>query len=294
MANPADLSRAFREFEAASQPKPNYQDTDFPGMQYDPVTQSYRMVDAGVSSKPATTSTSTMQTYSSPAPTASSASAPPTAAPTTFPSAPPMPEWNHSDEHLRGVADNYAGIQVDPVQAALRRAIEQAQLDADNQAGRIEAAYAGIPAELEKMETRQARADLESAISRGVGQSGAVEWASAHRGEHFASLLAQAEGQKAAELTAIANQLGLTQRQAEERKIELEQLRGMLIQDHLFNLQNQRYDRGMDQWQIGANYAFNVFDRTQLTPMQRWQLFFQGSDMFGNSPGSVPNQWGGW
>ncbi len=217
----------------------------------------------------------------------------PSASPTTFP-IPPMPVWDPSDEKLHDVSKGYADIQINPVKEALKRAIEQAKLDADSQTGRIEAAYAGIPAELERMEGRQARTDLESAISRGGGRAGAVEWASAERGEHFASLLAQAEGQKAAEITAIANQLGLTKRQAEERKIELEQLRGMLIQDHLFNLQNQRYDRGMHQWQVGAGHALNIFDRTQLTPWERYQLYFQGSDLFPGSPGSLPNQWGAW
>ena len=221
-----------------------------------------------------------------------------------------MPQWNMPYEDMKQRATNYAGLQVDPQLQALQRAVEQAEAAAQAQEGRISAAYSGVPEQLDRAEQKHGQRDLESAIDRGAGRSGVVDWLAAQRQEHYGGLLAQTEAQKAAELTAIANQLGLTHEQAAEQMQNLEGMRGNLTQQHLAQLEDQGYSRGMDAWQGQMSaaqqlsqlaqqwdegqrrFALDTFDRTMLRPDQRWNIYHQGADIMGETPEGLVDHYG--
>lgn len=182
-----------------------------------------------------------------------------------------IPEYEAlSDEELLRLAKEYADLQIDPVKAQLQRYLEQAALDAAAQEERIRAAYAPGEAALERREEAQAKRDLESAIARGGGRAGAVEWASAERQMHHAELLTGHKGKEAAELTAIANQLGLTERQIQERKVELEEMRGKLTSQELKDLREREWDKMFHAgtWKFEASMM--IADR--LTAKHQWEF----------------------
>ncbi len=172
-------------------------------------------------------------------------------------------------EQKRELAEEYAAIEVDPQISAINRAIEQSKLDADSHEARIRAAASPFEEALARREEAKSRKDLENAIARGMGETGAVEWLSAERQGYHLEKLANHEERVNVELTAIANQLGLTKRQMEERKIELEALRGQLTNQELQRLREQEWERQVkgNNWMFEASLA--VADR--LAQTERWE-----------------------
>jgi|GEM_PF-3847805 lysozyme len=221
-----------------------------------------------------------------------------------------VPQWQQSPEQMLEQAERYASLQVDPQQQALQRALEQAIASAQGQEERIRAAYAGVPSALERAEQRQAATDLESAISRGAGRSGVADWLAAQRQEYYNQALSEAKAKEAAELTAVANALGLTQQQAQEQQQQLEALRGTLTQQHLAALQDLSYQRGLEGWQNqtalaqqlasmsqawdAAQWAraLDTFERTMLTPYQQHQLNIGYGDIIGEMPAQMIDPYG--
>lgn len=213
-------------------------------------------------------------------------------------------------EQKQQQAQQYAGLQVDPQMQALQQSLEQRQQQAEAQKGRISAAYAGVPQQLMQAEQQWGQKDLDSAIARGAGRSGVVDWQTQQRQQHFGQQLAQSEAQKAAEITAVANQLGVDQQQVQQQLVDLEARRGDLTQQHMAQLQDQAYARGMEGWQAQTGmaqqlaqmasdwdagqraYGLDVFDRTMLTPGQRWDIYHTGADVFGEAPEGVVDQYG--
>ena len=192
----------------------------------------------------------------------------------------------------RRLAAEYAGLQIDPHIQGLKRALEQALAGFGAQESRIRGAFAGTEAAFGRREAAQAQRDLESAIARGAGRTGVVDWLSAQRGEHFTELLAAEEAKKSAELTAIANQLGLLQQQTPQQIAELEARRGEVTSQELQRLQDQDYQRGreydLDQWAR----SLGIFDRTMLTPAQQLQLYVSMAEAAGQFPSRTPDIYG--
>jgi nucleoid-associated protein YgaU len=221
-----------------------------------------------------------------------------------------VPQWQQTPEQMMEQAERYASLQVDPQLQALQRALEQAIANAQAQEERIRAAYAGVPAALERAEQKQAAADLESAISRGAGRSGVVDWLAAQRQEYYNQALSEMKAKEAAELTAVANALGLTQQQAREQQQQLEALRGTLTQQHLAALQDLGYQRALEGWQNQTALAqqlasmaqawdasqwaraLDTFERTMLTPYQQHQLNIGYGDIIGEMPAQMVDPYG--
>lgn len=209
-----------------------------------------------------------------------------------------LPQWTYykpmSTAEQRRLAQEYASMYIDPQIAAVQRSLEQAIADAAAQEERIRAAYAGTEQMLGRREEQQAARDLESAISRGAGRSGVVDWLARERGEYFAGLLSEAEAKRAAELSAVVNQLALKQRQAPEQITALEAQRGALASQELNRLRELEYQRqrehDLDQWAR----MLGIFDRTMLTPAQQMQLELMYAEQSGQFPGSTPGWYGRW
>jgi len=213
-----------------------------------------------------------------------------------------IPQWNQSPTQMQENARLWANLQIDPQISQLTRTLEQAMTNAQSQKQAIRAAFEGVPEQLERTEQRQAQADLESAIARGAGRSGVVDWQTRNRQEHFNQLLSQNAAQQAAQLAAVANQLGLTQQQTLDAMNQLEAQRGQLTQSFLSQLEDRGFTRGMQGTQaqmdlanLMANLAQNwnnaqwaqgrdIMDRTMLTPAERHQLNIQYGELIGQIP----------
>lgn len=167
-----------------------------------------------------------------------------------------MPRYQQpNQEELLQQAQQYADLQITPQQQALQRALEQAIANTEAQQKAVEAAYAGVPERTQQLLDEARRYALESAIARGAGRSGVVNWETEKRTTPIMTQAQEAEARKAAELANIAEQLGLIKSQTSEREQQLETLRGDLTRQYLQQLQNQGYIRSRDDWQAAFNAA---------------------------------------
>lgn len=202
-------------------------------------------------------------------------------------------DWSYYEPmkapEMKGRAQEFGDLYAQPQYQQLERKLEQAIADAASQEQRILGAYAGTEDMYRRRESEQARRDLESAISRGAGRSGVVPWMSAQRQEHFSELLAAEEAKKNAEMYAIANQLGLAQRQVPDQRMGIAEQAGRLVNQELQRLQDLQYARGreydMDQWAR----ALSVFDRSQLTPLEQLQMYVGLAQAMGKTPDAMPS-----
>ena len=200
----------------------------------------------------------------------------------------PMP-----DEHAGQLASEFRQIFEDPQRQALERKLEEAIMNASVQEQRVRGNFSGFEDALRRREQEQSRLDLESAVARGAGRSGVVPHMSMRRQEHFGEMYGAQHANKMAELNAISEQLGLTQRQV---PIELQQLAeqaSRLEAQELQRLRDLDYSRGreydMDQFQR----MLNTFDRTHLTPFEQLQLYLEMAEVFGKSSAKLPSVTGG-
>lgn len=203
-----------------------------------------------------------------------------------------QPTWSYyqpmNEPQMRERAQEFGDIYAQPQYQELERKLEQAIADAASQEQRILGAYAGTQDTFRRREEEQARRDLESAIARGAGRSGVVPYMSMQRQEHFGELLAVEEAKKNAEMYAIANQLGLAQRQIPDQRMGIAEQAGRLVNQELQRLQDLQYSRGreydMDQWAR----ALSVFDRSQLTPLEQLQMYVALAQAMGKTPANMP------
>lgn len=161
-----------------------------------------------------------------------------------------FPQYRQPTEaELRQQAEQYAELYFTPQQQALQRALEQIATSAQQQQRTIEAAYQGVPEQLAKAAEEARKAALESAIARGAGRSGVVDWQSAKIGEQQQQQLSQAEAAKAAAIANLMQQRGLSEQQINEQLQQLSERRGDLISQYINQLQNQGYARSAEDWQ---------------------------------------------
>jgi len=203
------------------------------------------------------------------------------------------PEWSYYQpmdaNKMQANASEFANVYAQPQYQQLEAKLQQAITDAAAQEERIRGAFAGTESMYARRENEQARRDLESAISRGAGRSGVVPFMGIQRQEHFSELLAAEEAKKNAELYAIANQLGLVQRQVPEQRMQIAEQAGRLTNQELQRLQDLEYSRrrehDLDQWERNLS----VFDRTRLTPLEQLTLYLQMAVTMGTTPAIVPS-----
>ena len=206
------------------------------------------------------------------------------------------PDWTYyqpmQQETMDQRAQEYGQVYAQPLYQELERRLEQAISDAAAQEARIHGAYAGTEAAFGRRENEQARRDMESAIARGAGRSGVVGHLSGQRQEHFSELLAAEEAKRNAELYAIANQLGLAQRQVPQHRMDITEQAGRLANQELQRLAELEYGRrrehDLDQWER----MLSVFDRTRLTPVEQLAAYIQMAEAMGETPKSVPTVYG--
>jgi len=164
-----------------------------------------------------------------------------------------QPQWQpRSEDQLLGQASQFAGLQIDP------------QVDA-----------------LKRWKDQQRGVDLESAISRGGGRGGAVDWLAAQRQDRFGGELQRLEASRG-DVTAQM----LAQLQAQEHSRGMEGHQAQLAAMQQLAQMAQAHD--MEQWQR----ALSTHDRTMLTPMQQHQLNLGYGDLIGEIPGFMVDPYG--
>ena len=168
-----------------------------------------------------------------------------------------------SEEEARSIAQNWANLQIDPQIQALQRAIENARTTANTQMSAINAAYAGIPAQTDRMLADARNYALESAIARGGGRSGVVNWETEKRTTPIMQQAQQYEAEKAAKLAGVTDWLANAITQGEQRQLDLEGRRGDLTQQYIQDLMMYGEDRARANWQavMNAGLALNAADQ---------------------------------
>jgi len=152
------------------------------------------------------------------------------------------------DELLKQ-AQSYANLQFDPQVSALSRGLEERRQAAESARQAIEASYASVPERTGRLMEEAGKQALESAIARGAGRSGAVEWLTRELQTPIAERQQQLEAERVAKLADIAEQLNLAEKQAAERQQELATLRGSTAEQQAKVLEELEYARSTGDWE---------------------------------------------
>lgn len=164
-----------------------------------------------------------------------------------------------SEDELLRQAGQYADLEINPYLSALDTRWGQEEAGAQTARGDIEAAYAGLGERTKQMLDEARRAALESAISRGAGRSGVVDWRTAQVEKPIYAQQQQQEAEKAARLASIANMLAASQSDIGRQRGAYEQRRGMLQSNQLAALRQQAQQQALAEqarkWSQGMGLA---------------------------------------
>lgn len=159
---------------------------------------------------------------------------------------------------MQSEAQTWADIQINPQKTALQTALQNAISSLGNQERTVNANYANLAANKDAAVDVASKRALESAISRGGGRSGVVEWATAENTKPIMTAYAQAEAQKTAELNNLASNRTLAQSNYDAGIQALEEQRGALAAAQLSALLNGDRDTAMQYQQMRVNAEQNL------------------------------------
>ncbi len=146
-----------------------------------------------------------------------------------------------TDTEMLSEAENYANLQINPQVTALQTALQNAIASAGNQKTSIEANYSTVSQTADRLLDKARSAGTESAIARGGGRSGAVEYEVGKLSQPIMEQVTQAENEKAAALTNIDNALGTIQSNYDTSLQSLEAQRGTLVAQQLAAIKDLEY-----------------------------------------------------
>lgn len=146
-------------------------------------------------------------------------------------------------------AQEYADLLIDPQVSALQRSLEQGKQAYEAQREAVEAAYTGVPESLSRLMEKARENAIRTAIARGGGRTGAVEWLTKEQQEPIIESATRLEAEKAAKLTDIAEKLALLETQGSTYLSELEEQRGRLAEQQAKALQELDYANATGDWQ---------------------------------------------
>lgn len=158
-----------------------------------------------------------------------------------------------SEDELKGWASTYANTQIDPTIAAIQNSLTRQLAAQDTAKSDVEAAYAGLPAQYANQLEEARNAALESAIARGMGRSGVVDWQTAQYSKPILESQRQTDADKAAKLAAIANTIAALNTTAQDSIAAAEGQRGSLEAARMGDL--QQWVAGMQA--AGSQDSFN-------------------------------------
>jgi hypothetical protein len=161
-----------------------------------------------------------------------------------------------STADIRKEATTRADLRINPQLTALKAALDRAISDADSRKRSIEANYANVPATSQRLLEEAHKAGTESAIARGGGRSGAVEYSVEQMKKPIHESVMLAESKKAADLSAIDQALSAIQEQYSTAVQALEAQRGDLIAAEMAALEagDRELANAIANQRIGALY----------------------------------------
>ncbi|MDD5486678.1 MAG: hypothetical protein PHW65_03910 [Dehalococcoidales bacterium] len=157
-----------------------------------------------------------------------------------------------SASELKTQAGQFAGLQVDPVLASITDMIQKAMTNYTKAQTETEAAYAGIPARTQAMLGEARNYALENAISRGMGRSGVVNWETEKRTTPIMQWSQEKEGEKAAKLAGLAEELAAAEASANRMRTDTEARRGQLEAQYL--AEQEQKNRALEQQAQAQKY----------------------------------------
>jgi hypothetical protein len=162
------------------------------------------------------------------------------------------------DEMLE-LSKQWANLQISPLLAAIQNSVTDSQAAYDTGIGQVNAAYAGVPAQINQYLAEADRLAQEDAIRRNMGRSGVVNWERDKRQAPILAQAAQTEQEKAAKIAELANKLAAAKAKAANLTTEAETRRGNLEAARLADLQNIAAQLSMQQdankWGQGLSLA---------------------------------------
>ncbi|MBU7006294.1 hypothetical protein [Phosphitispora fastidiosa] len=181
-----------------------------------------------------------------------------------------------SANEMKSQASEYATLQVDPVLSSITDMIQKATTGYGKAKTETEAAYSGVPERTQAMLGEARNYALENAIARGMGRSGVVNWETEKRTTPVIQWSQEKEGEKAAKLAGLAEELAAAEASANRMMTDTEARRGTLESQRLSEL--EQMSRAMEQqaqqqkWQQAmgiANMALQdkSIDQTMLTQL---------------------------
>jgi hypothetical protein len=177
-----------------------------------------------------------------------------------------------SESELLTQATQYADLQVSPLLSAIQSRLENARTNYENEKSAIEAAYAGVPARTQSLLDEARRSALESAIARGMGRSGVVDWQTEKLSSPILQQATQSEQEKAAKLAAIANTLAAAQDETSRLRQEAESRRGTLQSARLADLRQQAAQTALQEMAARWGQGFNLAQLANAANMSQQQL----------------------
>jgi hypothetical protein len=213
-----------------------------------------------------------------------------------------------SESELAQQARQWAELQINPQIQALQRAVEQARQAYEAQRQATESAYAGFEEQTSRMLQEAAQRALESAIARGGGRSGQVEWFTAQLQQPIAERAAQVQAERAARLADVANRLSLVEQQAREQEQQLQERLGQLEASRLAELRELAHATAVGDWQrvmqatqnlaalatqaqqFAQNYAASLLPYFALTEAQRQAQPLDWAQVMGEVPAAPQPQ----
>lgn len=170
-----------------------------------------------------------------------------------------------TDQDILTRAQQAAQLQTNPVLADIVNRLNSAKTTATNQKTETEAAYSGVAQQTQNRLAEARKAALESAISRNMGRSGVVESLTGQLTTPIMLQEQQLGQEKAAKLSAIANELANTEAELGGLRTQTEQQRGLIesqqvsalrdqIQQWIANQQAQEWGRAIDLSKLGIGW----------------------------------------
>ncbi|MBW2672761.1 MAG: hypothetical protein JRD89_04985 [Deltaproteobacteria bacterium] len=165
-----------------------------------------------------------------------------------------------SETELAKRARQWAELQINPQQQALQRTLEQTRQAYGAQKRSTEAAYAGSEETTRRLMQEAAADALESAIARGGGRSGAVEWLTEKLQRPVVEQFTQTQAEKAARLADIADKLALAETQTAAQEQQLAEKAGLLEASRLAELRDMAHATAMGDWESVMQATQNLAD----------------------------------
>ena len=186
---------------------------------------------------------------------------------------------------MQDEASTLADLQINPQLTQLQASLKKAIADAGNQKLNIEANYASVQPTAERLLEQAQKSGTESAIARGGGRSGAVEYEVGQMKRPINESVMQAEAKKAAELTGVDNSLATVNENYAQQVQALETHRGTLVAAQLAALKSGDTEMAMRIASERANLELQASTLLDNRDRSDRQFELDQSSIYGKSAG---------